>query len=87
MLNCGGVIILLSQFEGRKIPCISVAGGVGTPEHTGTRSTQQKTSPFFTAHVLELVPAILCKGGDKILTMSTLRKRKSSYKRCFPWSH
>lgn len=73
MLNCGGVIILLSQFEGRKIPCIWVARGAG--EHWNTLvHTHSKKLFLFATHELKLVPSILCMDDGKILTAYMLRK-------------
>lgn len=82
MLNCGGVIILLSQFEGRKIPCISVARGVR--EHRNTLAHTAHNQKLFTTRVLNFVPTILCIEGDQILTMCILRKDEDFKKHCFP---
>lgn len=74
MLNCGGVIILLSQFEGRKIPCISVAWGAREHKNTLTYTAQNEKLFLFAICVVKSVPTILSMEGDKILTMYILRK-------------
>lgn len=74
MLNCGGVIILLSQFEGRKIPCISVARGVREHRNTLTHTAHNEKLFLFATRVLKLVPTTLCTGGGTILTTSTLNE-------------
>lgn len=84
MLNCGGVIILLSRFEGRKIPCISVARGVREHRNTLTHTAHNEKLFSFATCVPKLVPTILCTEGDKILTIYILRKDEDFKRTLFP---
>ena len=84
MLNCGGVIILLSQFEGRKIPCILVARGVREHRNTLTHTAHNEKLFLFATCVLKLVPTVRCMEGDKILMMYILRKDEDFKRTLFP---